>query len=77
MWKKTCRSPPSPLFSYLSQWTIPEKNQTGNGGSGEGRLETYFFENPLKLSFTPRDFAKLCYPTEILKRKTKTPGYST
>ena len=31
MWKKTCRGPPT-LFSYLSQWTIPEKNQTGNRG---------------------------------------------
>ena len=65
----------SPLFSYLSQWTIPEKKQTGNGGgaeSGGGRLKTYFFENPPKTLFISRNFAKLCYPTEILKPKTKT-----
>ena len=64
----------SPLFSYLSQWTIPEKKQTGNGGgeSGGGRLKTYFFENPPKTLFISGNFAKLCYPTEILKPKTKT-----
>ena len=37
----------------LSQWTIPEKKQTGEGGSRKN-----FFENPLEFlgfSFTPEN----------------------
>ena len=77
MWKKTCRSPPPPYLAIYHNGLFQKKIKQGPWGSGEGRLETHFFENPLKLSFTPRNFAKLCYTTEILKRKTKTPGYST
>ena len=47
MWEKRRVLPPcrgcSPPIEPVSQWTIPEKNQTGGGG-----LRTNFFENPLE-----------------------------
>ena len=73
MWKKTCRGPPPYLAIYHNGlFQKKSKQGTGGGESGGGRLKTYFFENPPKTLFISRNFAKLCYPTEILKPKTKT-----
>ena len=64
----------------VSQWTIPEKNPNGEGGvdnNSKKKIKKKALEIP-KRRLHPKKFHKtVLHPSEVLRAKTKTPGYST